>query len=30
LFLTFPLGGVENMLNGNSGLDNIDNLNGNW
>jgi hypothetical protein len=29
LFLTFPLGGVENMLNGNSGLDNIDNLNGN-
>ncbi|KEH23102.1 MZB10.14 protein [Medicago truncatula] len=25
-FLTFPLGGVENMLNGNSGLDNIDNL----
>jgi hypothetical protein len=26
LFLTFPLGGVENMLNGNSGLDNIDNL----
>ncbi|CAK8541830.1 unnamed protein product [Lathyrus sativus] len=26
LFLTFPLGGVENMLNGNSGFDNIDNL----
>ncbi|GAU34161.1 hypothetical protein TSUD_162610 [Trifolium subterraneum] len=25
-FLTFPLGGIENMLNGNSGLDNIDNL----
>lgn len=26
MFLTFPLGGVENMLNGNSGFDNIDNL----
>lgn len=25
-FLRFPLGGVENMLNGNSGIDNIDNL----
>ncbi|CAJ2670657.1 unnamed protein product [Trifolium pratense] len=25
-FLTFPLGAVENLLNGNSGLDNIDNL----
>lgn len=26
MFLRFPLGGVENMLNGNSGYDNIDNL----
>ncbi|KAL5058101.1 hypothetical protein RYX36_029705 [Vicia faba] len=26
MFLRFPLGGVENMLNGNSGFDNIDNL----